>query len=66
MEHIQRVFAALGIDWSRAARGYRVIVLDRDAAPEGAQAFLAEPGSRILYDDGHRLVILRSAAEADR
>jgi hypothetical protein len=60
------VFAALGTGWKRAARGYRLIVIDRNAAPEGAQGFLAEPGRRILYDDGQRIVILRSAAEASR
>jgi hypothetical protein len=66
IDHIRRVFAALGPDWKRAARGYRLIVTDRNAAPEGTQAFLAEPGRRILYDDGQRIVILRSAAEASR
>jgi hypothetical protein len=64
MERIRRAFAALGTDWARGASGYRLVVLDRDATPEGAQAFESERGSRILYNDGRRLVILRSAQEA--
>jgi hypothetical protein len=65
IERIRRVFAALGTDWERGATGYRLVVIDRDAAPEGARGFDSEPGRRILYNDGRRMVILRSAQEAN-
>jgi hypothetical protein len=57
---------AVGIDWKRLARGYRLVVVDRKASPDGARGFEAEPGRRILYDHGGSLVVLRSASEAAR
>ena len=64
MAALQAVFSVTGTNWKRGARGYRLLVLDQEDEPEAAQAFTAEPGSRVLYDDGERLVILRSAGEA--
>jgi hypothetical protein len=57
---LQELFAAVGPDWKAAARGYRLIVLDRTQNPDAVAGFLAEPGARRLYDDGERVVILRA------
>jgi hypothetical protein len=64
MNSLQRLFGAVGPDWKQGARGYRVLVLDRTAEPEAVKGFLEEPGRQILYNDGQRIVILRSAAAA--
>jgi hypothetical protein len=64
MTAIQNVFNVTGTDWTAGAQGYRLVVLDRKYDPAAIQAFVREPGSRILYDDGERVVILRSAREA--
>jgi hypothetical protein len=61
---LQRVFAASGPDWRQGAEGYRLLVLDRAASPGAVEGFLQEPGRRILYNDGERIVILRSAGAA--
>jgi hypothetical protein len=61
---IQRVFSVTGPDWKQAARGYRLLVLDRAASPDAVKGFLQEPGRRVLYNDGQRLVILRSVRAA--
>lgn len=63
---IDALFFHRGRNWKQAARGYRLLVLSRRSDPASATAFLSEPGVRILYNDGQRLVLLRSAAEADR
>jgi hypothetical protein len=63
---LQALFTATGPDWRAAARGYRLLVLDKKYAPAATAAFAAEPGSRVLYDDGERVVILRGALSADR
>jgi hypothetical protein len=42
------------------------LVLDRVDSPATVQGFLAEPGHRVLYDDGTRVVILRGAAQSAR
>jgi hypothetical protein len=55
---------AAGLDWKRAARGFRLIVLDRRYAPAAASGFAHEPGATMLYDDGARLVVLRTSREA--
>ncbi|MBV9838860.1 MAG: hypothetical protein JO156_12120 [Solirubrobacterales bacterium] len=60
MNSLVAMFSAIGPDWNQAARGDRLLVLDRADSPETVRAFLAEPGRRILYDDGTRLVILRA------
>jgi hypothetical protein len=64
MERLQHLFGAVGLDWKQGARGYRVLVLDRSAEPEAVKGFLEEPGHTILYNDGQRIVILRTAAAA--
>ena len=64
---INRIVNALtvtGTTWKQGARGYRLLVLDRQYDPAAVRAFRAEPGSRVLYNDGERVVILRSAGEA--
>jgi hypothetical protein len=64
MNSLQALFTARGTNWRHGARGYRLLVLDKKYEPAAAQAFISEPGSRVLYNDGERLVILRSAREA--
>lgn len=63
---LEGVFSVVGSDWKLGARGDRLLVLDRKYDPGTVKGFLAEPGRRVLYDDGQRLVILRSAAQAER
>jgi hypothetical protein len=64
MNSLQAVFTASGKNWERGAGGYRLLVLDEKYEPAAVQAFRSEPGSRVLYNDGERIVILRSAREA--
>jgi hypothetical protein len=64
LDSLNRVFGVIGPGWKRAARGYRLIVLDRNFVPDAVRAFTVEPGSRVLYDVGGRVVILRSAQAA--
>lgn len=66
MDNLVWLFSAAGADWKQAAQGDRLLVLDRTASPDTVQGFLAEPGRRVLYDDGTRMVILRAAREAAR
>jgi hypothetical protein len=61
---IQRTFTAAGPDWKLGARGYRLILLDAAADPKSLSGFLAEPDRRVLYDDGQRIVILRTTRQA--
>jgi hypothetical protein len=61
---LEAVFNVIGTDWKQGARGYGLIVLDKKYDPNAVQGFLAEPGSRVLYSDTERIVILRSAREA--
>lgn len=61
---LQRVFSADGPDWKQGARGYGLLLMDRSAEPGAVKGFLQEPGNRVLYNDGIRIVILRSAAQA--
>jgi hypothetical protein len=61
---LQDVFNVVGTNWRQGARGYGLIVLDKKYDPNAVQGFLAEPGSRVLYSDNERIVILRSATEA--
>lgn len=60
---LESAFDVIGTNWKQGARGYRLIVLDKSADPSW-KAFLREPGRRVLYDDGQRLVILRTAQQA--
>jgi hypothetical protein len=64
LSQLQNVFSGYGRNWKQVARGYRLLVLDRSYEPRAVLGFLAEPGRRILYDDGERLVILRTASQA--
>jgi hypothetical protein len=64
LAQMQAVFAVTGLNWKQGAKGYRLIVLDRKYDAPTVQAFTHEPGARVLYNDGEREVILRSAAEA--
>jgi hypothetical protein len=61
---LENMFSAIGPDWKSGARGYRLIILDRSAEPQAVKGFLQEPGHRVLYNDGTRIVILRDAALA--
>ena len=64
IDRVDRVFAALGTRWKQGARGFRLLVLDRKYDPRAVKGFLAEPGRRILYNDGERMVLLRTARAA--
>ncbi len=64
IDRMQRTFEATGPAWKQGARGYRLVVLDSKADPDAVTGFLAEPGHRVLYDDGERIVILRPAGSA--
>lgn len=66
LSRLEAVFTAAGPDFAQGARGYRLLVLNRTVDADGVKAFLAEPGVRVLYRDHSRIVILRSAAEAQR
>lgn len=66
VDQVLSLFGVVGADWKQAARGYRLLVLDRRYDPETVSGFLSEPGRRVLYDDGERLVILRGAVQAAR
>jgi hypothetical protein len=61
---IVNVLTVTGPAWKQGARGYRLLVLDRKYDPAAVRAFRSEPGSRVLYNDGERIVILRNAGEA--
>jgi hypothetical protein len=60
MTRVRNVVAALGADWKLGLRGFRLVVLDRRYAPQAVAGLLQEAGRRVLYDDGQRIVILRS------
>jgi hypothetical protein len=64
IKRIVNVLTVTGPSWKQGARGYRLLVLDSKYDSGAVRAFRAEPGSRILYNDGQRVVILRSAGEA--
>jgi len=60
---IESLFAVLGPNWKLRRAGYRLLVLDKHDDPAAFTAFRAEPGRRILYDDGERA---RDPCEARR
>jgi hypothetical protein len=60
INRLLRTFEAVGPAWKQGANGYRLVVLDVKADRESVAGFLAEPGRRVLYDDGQRIVILRA------
>jgi hypothetical protein len=66
IDSLENVFSVTGVNWKQGARGYRLLVLDRNYEPGTVQAFLAEPGARVLYNESGQLVILRSASQAER
>jgi hypothetical protein len=51
-----------GLNWKRAARGYRLLVLSTQ--DDAVRALEREPGRRILFDRAGVVVILRSPAAA--
>jgi hypothetical protein len=63
---LEALFNRTGAHWKTAARGYRVLALNRADDPRIFTYFKHEPDARVLYNDGQRVVILRGAAEAAR
>jgi len=59
-----KLTSVVGTDWKKAARGYRLLVLDRKGARNEARAFLREPGRRVLFEDSKTVVLLRSPVAA--
>jgi hypothetical protein len=55
-----------GRNYRSSARGYRLIVLNRQADPTGIAVYRAEPGTRVLFRDRDALVVERTAQEANR
>jgi hypothetical protein len=53
-----------GLDWKRAAHGYRLLVLSSSDTKDAVDAFEHEPGRRVLFDQDGVVVILRSRTEA--
>jgi hypothetical protein len=66
LSRLEAFFQELGPNWKRAARGYRLLVLDRQDDPGTYTTMRHEPGAQILYSDGQREVILRSPAGAEQ
>jgi hypothetical protein len=66
INRLQSLFNQVGPDFRSAARGYRLLVLDRTSEHAAFIAFTHEPGRRILYEDGQRAVILRTVSAANR
>jgi hypothetical protein len=64
LDQVVRLKSVSGLNWKRAARGYRLIVLDRARERDAVGAFEREPGRRVLYDRHGIVVILRSARSA--
>jgi hypothetical protein len=66
LNSLESLFNHTSTHWKRAARGYRVLALTRSDDPRSFAFFKRESGARVLYNDGQRLVVLRSATEAAR
>jgi hypothetical protein len=64
MNRLESAFSAVGPDFRRGARGYRLLVLNRAADALGIRAYRAEPGSRVIFHDRDAVIILRSARQA--
>ena len=64
MSRLQSAYGALGSDWKQGAIGFRLVVLDRRYEPDTVTGFRREPGARVLYDDGERVVLLRARSSA--
>jgi hypothetical protein len=56
----------VGVDpgWKEAEKGAQLLVIHSASEGRTLQASLQEPGRRVLFDNGHAVVILRSAQEA--
>jgi hypothetical protein len=61
---LENALTVSGPSWKQGARGYRLLVLDTKFDSDAVRAFRREPGSRVLYSDGERIVILRSASQS--
>jgi hypothetical protein len=61
MRAIVDVKSLSGLDWRRALRGYRLLVVDKETMHAAVVALEREPGRRILYDRGGVVVLLRGA-----
>jgi hypothetical protein len=64
LNSLESVFSHTSAQWKSAARGYRVLVLNRSDGSRSFAYFKREPGARVLYNDGQRMVVLRSARVA--
>jgi hypothetical protein len=64
--NLEGVLAASSPTFKSGARGYRLLVLNRQVDGTAVKAFLAEPGRRVLFRNKHEIVILRSAVAAAR
>jgi hypothetical protein len=53
-------------DYHASARGYRLIVLDRQANAAGIVTYRSEPGARVIFHDRDAVVVERSATQANR
>lgn len=62
LSEVADALAAKGVDFKHAVRGFRVVALAPDEAPEAARAFRAEPGRRILFENDDALVVLRAGS----
>jgi hypothetical protein len=63
---LEGVLVASSPNFKQGARGYRLLVLNRQADSTSIQAFLAEPGRQVLFRSRDEIVILRAAAAARR
>jgi hypothetical protein len=66
LNRLESAFSAVGLDFLRGARGYRLLVLNRSADALGIRAYRSEPGSRVIFHDRDAVIILRSARQARR
>ena len=62
LNRINAVFGVIGPNWKQAARGYRLIVMDKKYVPAPPPPSFTRPAAGVLYNDGERLVVLRSAS----
>lgn len=60
----RNAYEAVGTGWMRAARGHRLLVLNRATDFDSIRAFEHQLGSQVLYHDSQAVVILRTAAAA--
>ena len=53
--------AETGDDWKSFADGYRIVIVD-ETRRSHTEDFLAEPGTRVIYEDDEMTIIARPAA----